>query len=194
MSTPPLPALPVVFADANALYSSPLRALLLALHHQGALRLRWSGRVLRECCWALERRPSRTRQDPAAVTAALEALGPEARVSGYEGRSAGLSLPDPDDRHVLAAALEGGADVLLTFNFRDFSPRYTRELPIRVWRPDAFLSALIVAAPVAARAAAWQAAGGREEGLRRLKDSLARGAMPRAAKLLVGPEPGAPPG
>lgn len=185
MSTPTLTRQPTVFADANALYASALRELLLALHRGGAIKLRWSGRVLRECLWALEHRPSRTRFDLGEVAASLEALGPECRVSGYEARARTLSLPDDNDRHVLAAALTAGADVLLTFNFRDFSPRYTRDLPLRVWRPDPFLTALLEQDPDGVRAAAWLVAGQRDEGLRRLRDSLARGAMPRAAKLLA---------
>lgn len=182
-----LPRSPVVFADANALYASALRELLLALHQDGLLRLRWSGRVLRECLWALTHRPSRTPQDPDAVRASLEALGPEARVVDYEPRAATLELPDPNDRHVLAAALQGGADVLLTFNFRDFSPRFTRTLPLRVLRPDLFLCALLDQDAEGVGAAAWRVGGQREEGFQRLKDSLARGAMPRAGARLRAP-------
>jgi hypothetical protein len=41
-------------------------------------------------------------------------------VSGYEPLIEGLKLPDPDDRHVLAAAVKAGAQVIVTRNLRDF--------------------------------------------------------------------------
>ena len=45
---------------------------------------------------------------------------PDAVVTGYSARIAGLHLPDADDLHVLAAAIEGGADMIVTRNLRDF--------------------------------------------------------------------------
>jgi hypothetical protein len=45
---------------------------------------------------------------------------PEADIRGYEHRIASLVLPDPSDRHVLAAAIEAGAETILTFNVRHF--------------------------------------------------------------------------
>ena len=41
-------------------------------------------------------------------------------VTGYEPMIEGLKLPDPDDRHVLAAAIKAGAQVIVTRNLKDF--------------------------------------------------------------------------
>jgi hypothetical protein len=43
-------------------------------------------------------------------------------VTGYEDLIESLTLPDPDDRHVLAAAIRAGAEVIVTYNLKDFSP------------------------------------------------------------------------
>lgn len=64
---------------------------------------------------------------------------PEADVGGYEHRIAELTLPDPDDRHVLAAAIEAGADVILGFNLRDFPPEALAPHGILAEDADAFL-------------------------------------------------------
>jgi len=50
----------------------------------------------------------------------MDAAVPGALVSGYERHTGRLHLPDPDDRHVLAAAIEAEADLIVTFNAKDF--------------------------------------------------------------------------
>jgi hypothetical protein len=50
----------------------------------------------------------------------MDDINPKSLVSGYEARIPQLSLPDTDDRHVLAAAIEAGATVIVTFNLSDF--------------------------------------------------------------------------
>lgn len=61
------------------------------------------------------------------------------RVTGYEPLIDSLKLPDPDDRHVLAAAIRAGAQVIVTANLRDFPPSDVRPWDIEVQSPDEFV-------------------------------------------------------
>ncbi|MFC6593125.1 PIN domain-containing protein [Deinococcus lacus] len=76
----------------------------------------------------------------------MEAAFPAANVSGYEALLPDLQLPDPNDRHVLAAALQARADILVTFNLKDF---FKDTLPpsLVVQHPDEVLSHLLETNP-----------------------------------------------
>ena len=63
-------------------------------------------------------------------------------------------MPDPDDRHVLAAAVHGKARVILTNNLKDFPSRVFQEHDLRVQAPDIFVMTLLTADPDAVRSAA----------------------------------------
>jgi hypothetical protein len=60
-------------------------------------------------------------------------------VTGYEPLTEGLKLPDPDDRHVLAAAIKAGAQVIVTRNLRDFTESALAPWNIEAKSPDAFV-------------------------------------------------------
>ena len=97
-----------------------------------------------------------------------------------------LSLPDPDDRHVLAAAIAGGAEVLLTLNRSDFPPRALARHGVLLREPDGFLVELLaeghdVAGVAAAVVRARAEADGRHAGLRGF---LKRAGLPRLGKAL----------
>lgn len=64
-------------------------------------------------------------------------------VTGYEGLIPALHLPDPDDRHVLAAAIQGRADVIVTFNLKDFPAATLAPLGIEARHPDEFVTHLL---------------------------------------------------
>jgi len=61
---------------------------------------------------------------------------PDCLVKGYDGRIGELVLPDPDDRHVVSAALHCGADAIATFNLRDFPADVLAPLGVRAVHPD----------------------------------------------------------
>jgi hypothetical protein len=58
-----------------------------------------------------------------------------------------LTLPDPDDRHVLAAAIRGGAEVIVTYNLTDFPVETLARFDIEALHPDDFVVGLLDAAP-----------------------------------------------
>lgn len=77
-----------------------------------------------------------------------------ALVVGYEDLIPSLSLPDPDDRHVLAAAIRGRADIIVTMNLRNFPAELVVPFGIEAQHPDDFILHLLHLAPDAVAAAA----------------------------------------
>lgn len=66
----------------------------------------------------------------------------DALVTGHEALVAGLSLPDPEDRHVLAAAIRCQAGVIVTFNLKDFPQASLQPFGIEAQHPDEFIANL----------------------------------------------------
>jgi hypothetical protein len=64
---------------------------------------------------------------------------PDCLVTGYQALETSFELPDPNDRHILAAAVKTRADVILTFNDRDFPAHVVEPLGIEISHPDDFL-------------------------------------------------------
>ena len=64
-------------------------------------------------------------------------------VTGYEELIDGLQLPDANDRHVLAAAIRGQANVIVTTNLRHFPAKVLRQFGIVPQHPDEFISTLL---------------------------------------------------
>jgi predicted nucleic acid-binding protein len=111
-----------VLLDANVLVDAQVRDLFCRLAEAELIDLRWTSAVLAESRWALE---EKLRLDASAsdrILAALQRAFPDAMVTGFEHLIEHLALPDPNDRHVLAAAVHGECDVLVTFNIADFPP------------------------------------------------------------------------
>lgn len=119
---PSSPVAPVtVFLDANVLYPAALRDLLMRLALQGVMRARWSNRVHEEWMQAVLRdHPHLTCRQLERTRDLMNRHAADSLVTGFEHRIAQLTLPDPDDRHVLAAAIHCHAEVILTRNLRDF--------------------------------------------------------------------------
>ncbi len=111
---------PEAFCDANVLYPSLLRDLLIRLDIERLCRLRWSAEVNEEWIHALVRDRGLPREPLVQTLALINRSLPEAAVTGFHALISELMLPDPDDRHVLAAAIHSGAPHLLTFNLNDF--------------------------------------------------------------------------
>src|SRR6185312_9454958 len=96
----------VAVYDACVLYPAPLRDLLMHLALSGLFRARWTARIHEEWVRALlENRPDLKREQLEWTRDQMDASVPDCLVSGYEHIEPGLDLPDPGDRHVLAAAI-----------------------------------------------------------------------------------------
>jgi hypothetical protein len=111
----------VVIYDACVLYPAPLRDLLLRMAAKGLVRARWTDQILDECFRnILINRPDLNEASLQRTRDLMNRAIPDVLVTGFEGLIAGLDLPDADDRHVLAAAISAGAQVIVTVNLDDF--------------------------------------------------------------------------
>jgi len=141
--------------DACTLYPAPLRDLLMHLALTDLFRARWTDRIHDEWIRSLlEDRPDLKREQLERTRFLMNAHVRDCLVTGYEDLIEELTLPDPDDRHVLAAAIRGAASVIVTFNLDDFPPESLRRFGIEAQHPDEFVTRLIDLAPADVCAAA----------------------------------------
>jgi PIN domain len=152
----------VAVYDACVLYSAFLRDFLvrLAIHgrRQGVLSAKWTGRIHREWIRAVRRqRPTVLRADLLRTRRLMDQHVRGCRVRGYERWERRLTLPDPDDRHVLAAALACVADVIVTFNTSDFPATVLAPFGVTAVTPDAFAVQFLRAGIVVTAAAEHRA-------------------------------------
>ncbi|MBV8883523.1 MAG: PIN domain-containing protein [Chroococcidiopsidaceae cyanobacterium CP_BM_RX_35] len=134
--------------DANVLYPAPMRDLFLPLAVTDLFRAKWSADIHREWIEALlQREPHRERLKLERTRDLMDQATRDSLVTGYESIIPSLSLPDPDDRHVLAAAIVGHCDVIVTQNLRDFSTEELAPYSIETQHPDEFLHNLLSLAP-----------------------------------------------
>src|SRR5260370_17730118 len=115
----------------------------------GLFRAKWSALVHEEWIGALLRhRPDLSREKLDRTRMLMDLHAVDALVTGYEDLIEGLSLPDPDDRHVLAAAIRGGASVIVTANLRDFPPNILCQFWMEPQHPHEFILPLLAQSPV----------------------------------------------
>lgn len=141
-----------VLIDACVLYPTVLREIVLGLAATGAFAPLWSPRILEEWARAAAKLGAGQETIARGEIALVRARWPEAIVSPDPATEARLWLPDPADIHVLAAAIDGRADVLLTLNIRDFPRRTLDDESILLRHPDEFLLDALDSAPDRVRA------------------------------------------
>jgi hypothetical protein len=113
---------------------------LLSLAEAGLYRPLWTNAINEE--WAkhlIENMPDKAAKISATILTMNEAF-PEAIVDHYADLIPGLDLPDPDDRHVLAAAIRGAANVIVTDNVRDFPARILDQYDLETRSADEFMA------------------------------------------------------
>jgi predicted nucleic acid-binding protein len=144
-----------VLYDACVLYPAPLRDLLMHLALTGLFRAKWSDEIHEE--WirnVLRDRPVLRREQLERTRDLMNAHVQDCLVTEYAELIPTLPLPDPDDRHVLAAAIRAEADAIVTFNLKHFPEVLTAEHGIEVLHPDEFIVQLLeFTAPVVCAAA-----------------------------------------
>lgn len=125
--------------DACVLYPTVMREILLGVAARGAFTPLWSARILQEWALAVERNFPEQSEGARVEIALLNSRWPDAKVDADPTLDEKLYLPDPNDRHVLASAITGGAEVLVTSNTKDFPTRVLAGKNILRRDPDGFL-------------------------------------------------------
>ena len=126
--------------DACVLYPAPLRDILLSLADAGLFHARWTLDIQDE--WTrnlLSNRPDLNAEQLRTTQERMIAAIPDCLITRYAPLISGLSLPDADDRHVLAAAITGHADVIVTLNLKDFPTDTLADYNLEAQHPDDFV-------------------------------------------------------
>ncbi len=174
-----------VLIDANVLYPTVLREVVLACARRGLFVPLWSARILAEWRHVAARGGAEHAAIAAADTALLRDRWPQAEIAPDPALEAGLSLPDADDTHVLAAAIAGRADLILTQNLRDFPPRILARHGLSALDPDRFLSACLAsdrAEVLGAVDMVWQRARAFPEAPQTPRALLKKAGLPRLGR------------
>lgn len=130
----------IVVYDANALFGNTQRDLLLRIGQQRHLvQAKWTQQILDEMTRAIrERYPNITEEKAARLEGRINDSVADCLVTGYEPLIPALELPDPDDRHVLAAAIRCGAQLIVTSD-KDFPPESLALWGVKAKHPDDFV-------------------------------------------------------
>lgn len=129
-----------VLLDANVLYPAPLRDVLVEIARNKIYKARWTNRIHDE--WIrnlLKNRSDIKRTSLERTRDLMNEFVPNCLVTNYEYIIDTLELPDPDDRHVLAAAMAGRCDAIITFNLHHFPKDVCMTYGVDVLDPDTFL-------------------------------------------------------
>lgn len=124
--------------DANILYPAMTRDFFMRL----AVKLyqpKWTDAIHEE--WIrnlLADRPDLTLTQLTRTRELMDRHGGLCQVTGYEDLIPALTLPDPDDRHVLAAAIQSQSAWIVTFNLSDFPAEALAPYNVRALHPDDF--------------------------------------------------------
>lgn len=129
-----------VVYDACVLYPAPLRDFLMRLALTDLFRARWSDLIHEE--WIktlLTSRPDLKREELNRTRDLMNTAVRDCLVTGFEHLIPSVVLPDPDDRHVVAAAVHSGASLIVTFNLKDFPPDILKRFNLAAQHPDDFI-------------------------------------------------------
>jgi len=128
--------------DTNVIYPVVIRDLLLWFAHYDLYTPKWSAHIFNE--WERVMISKGVSQEEASKRVQVPNKAfPDAFVVNYEGIIPNLTLPDPDDCHVLAAAIKSNASVIVSNNIKDFPKEYLGSFGLSVQSADDFLTDII---------------------------------------------------
>jgi len=136
-----------VLIDACVLYPTVMREVLLGVAAKGLFTPLWSARIHEEWARAAARLGDGQEDIARGEIALLRVKWPSSEVKYAPPLEASLHLPDPNDTHVLAAAIAGKADILLTMNLKDFPTRVLSGHGVIRRDPDGLLREIYEAEP-----------------------------------------------
>ncbi|SEK30645.1 PIN domain-containing protein [Roseovarius nanhaiticus] len=174
--------------DTCVIYPTVMRQMLLGAARAGAFTPLWSARIIEEWQRASIKLGPDGMAQAASEAALLKMDWPGAEVRWPQSLEDRLWLPDPADTHVLAAAIAGSADMIITLNAKDFPRQILAEEGLSRSDPDAVLHGIWQAQPEmmadVASAVLTEARrlGGQDWTLRPL---LKKARLPRLAKALT---------
>lgn len=143
-----------VLYDACVLYPAPLRDLLMHLALTDLYRAKWTNEIHDE--WMRNVLADRNDINLKFLERTRNLMNQHIRdclVDGYQELIATLSLPDQNDRHVLAAAIHAKCSVIVTYNLKDFPKKILNKYDIDAQHPDEFIIHLIDLSPKTVSAA-----------------------------------------
>jgi hypothetical protein len=150
--------------DTCVLWPSLQRDVLLSFAVEGLYRPVWSSAILEELKYSEERKlirrgaePTDARRRAQRLITTMRSAFDDAEADGWQSLEGSYGLPDPDDEHVVAAAVVGGAGVIVTSNLRHF-PIESLPAGIEVQSPAVFAHHAVSLNPIAAMTAIEQIA------------------------------------
>ena len=143
-----------VMIDACVLYPTVMREVVLGIAKQGLFEPRWSPRILEEWARATLKLGPEAEVFARSEIAALTVSFPKAQVTVQPEAERKYYLPDPDDIHVLAAAVVGHCDGIMTMNNKDFPRGTLAEEGLARYNPDEFCCRMFDEAPDVVRTVA----------------------------------------
>jgi predicted nucleic acid-binding protein len=179
---------PRILIDTCVLYPTVMREVVLGVAATGAFEPIWSARILEEWARAAIKLGPEGEAQARAEIALLRDRWPKAERPAAHGLAARLWLPDADDIHVLAVAVDAGADMIMTLNAKDFPRGTLAEEGLERVDPDSYLMQLWPEHDIAIRAVSErvlntaQQMSGRDWDMRGL---LKKARLPRLAKALT---------
>ncbi len=145
--------------DTSVLRPSLQRDFLLSLAVEGLYRPLWSSAILDELRYHDAQKlvdrghaPVLAGQIAQRLVDQMSSAFNDAMVANWEGLEGTFGLPDVDDEHVVAAALVGGADTIVTSNLKDFPPQLIPK-SLTVISPAQFAADTVSVSPDVARQA-----------------------------------------